>query len=654
MGWLKALLCAIALQAACMVQAQPAALNLDPNTQRVDLSQIANVLEDPEGQLDFASASSPALTRQYEPRDSSFGFTTSAWWLRFQVVNPTDAAQVWWFDTGSRTLNELDFYAPDAAGIYQRSSASSDRVFADRPVPTANFVFPFRLEARQTAWVYLRVRSTIFFGITVRPAVWQPSAYLGTEQRETAQWLLYLGMVLALALVNLALWAYLRDRLFGLYVASLFGYATLVSFAQGGFGSVYQYLWPQTPIFHQLVWGIALTLSSQLIWLFSIRLLNLHQFAPKRFAWFWRCYVVAWGMVLFRVSVLFIHVPQLTAWSQRASVVALIMTGLAFLLAATSVVQCYRAKVPFSGYLILSTLPSIVVAPTVTFGTAAGFSGIAPLWLFAAIWEMLVMALALADRFFQERRAKMAAQQDMIDALKQSEHALEVKVAQRTEQLAHSEAKAKDLLHNMLPIEVAAELSSTGTTQPVRHESATVLFTDFVGFTQVASTMPADQMVHELNAIFAAFDDICDECGIEKIKTIGDAYMAAGGVPKACADHAKRCVKAGLRMLAFTQARNQDSAFKWSVRVGIHSGPVVSGVVGKRKFAFDIWGDTVNIASRMESAGEAGKVNVSAYTYHLCRKDFECTYRGKLDAKGKGEVDMYFVVGDVSPTMNST
>jgi class 3 adenylate cyclase len=113
-------------------------------------------------------------------------------------------------------------------------------------------------------------------------------------------------------------------------------------------------------------------------------------------------------------------------------------------------------------------------------------------------------------------------------------------------------------------------------------------------------------------------------------------------------------VKAGLRMLAFTQARNQDSAFKWSVRVGIHSGPVVSGVVGKRKFAFDIWGDTVNIASRMESAGEAGKVNVSAYTYHLCRKDFECTYRGKLDAKGKGEVDMYFVVGDVSPTMNST
>jgi class 3 adenylate cyclase len=348
-------------------------------------------------------------------------------------------------------------------------------------------------------------------------------------------------------------------------------------------------------------------------------------------------------MVLFRVSVLFLHAPQLTAWSQKASVVALVMMGLSFLLGAPVIVQSYRAKVPFSGYVILSSLPSVFVVPTVTFGTAAGFSGIAPLWLFAAIWEMLVMALALADRFFQERHAKMTAQQDLIDSLKQSEHELEVKVAQRTEQLAHSEAKAKDLLYNMLPVEVAAELSSTGTTQPVRHESATVLFTDFAGFTQVASTMPADQMVHELNAIFAGFDDICDECGIEKIKTIGDAYMAAGGVPKACADHAQRCVNAGLRMIAFMQVRNLDSAFKWGLRVGVHSGPVVAGVVGKRKFAFDIWGDSVNIASRMESAGEVGKVNVSAYTYHLIRKDFECAYRGKLDAKGKGEVDMYFV-----------
>jgi hypothetical protein len=202
MGWLKALLCAIVMHAACMVQAQPVALDLDPNTQRVDLTQSTYVLEDPGGSLDVAGASSPAMAARYEMRNSSLGFTTSAWWLRFRLANPSDVAQTWWFDTGNRTLNELDFYAPDATGIYQQTSASSDRVFADRPVPTADFVFPFRLEARQTAWVYLRVRSTIFFGFTVRPAVWQPNAYLSAAQRETAQWLLYLGMVLAL--VNLA------------------------------------------------------------------------------------------------------------------------------------------------------------------------------------------------------------------------------------------------------------------------------------------------------------------------------------------------------------------------------------------------------------------------------------------------------------------
>jgi class 3 adenylate cyclase len=197
----------------------------------------------------------------------------------------------------------------------------------------------------------------------------------------------------------------------------------------------------------------------------------------------------------------------------------------------------------------------------------------------------------------------------------------------------------------MRPGEIATELAETGAAKPVRHESATVLFTDFSGFTQAASTMPADRMVAELSEVFSAFDDICDEEGVEKIKTIGDAYMAAAGLPKPSADHAQRCVRAGLRMVAFVEQRNADSAFKWRLRVGIHSGPVIAGVVGKRKYAFDIWGDTVNIAARMESAGEAGRVNVSAYTYDLIRKDFACEYRGRVDAKGKGEVDMYFVEG---------
>jgi class 3 adenylate cyclase len=231
----------------------------------------------------------------------------------------------------------------------------------------------------------------------------------------------------------------------------------------------------------------------------------------------------------------------------------------------------------------------------------------------------------------------------MITAYQMDKSARREFLATRDSAIEHE--RSERLLLNILPVELAQELSVTGSARPARHESVTVLFTDFSGFTQIASSMPAECMVAELNEIFAAFDDITDACGVEKIKTIGDAYMAAAGLPKPCADHAQRCVRAGLFMIDYLENRNRTGAFKWSLRVGVHSGPVVAGVVGKRKYAFDIWGDTVNVASRMESSGEIGRVNVSAYTFDLIRTEFDCTYRGRVDAKGKGQIDMYFVTG---------
>ncbi len=265
------------------------------------------------------------------------------------------------------------------------------------------------------------------------------------------------------------------------------------------------------------------------------------------------------------------------------------------------------------------------------------------------IRNLLEIELAYRDR--QRYAETLEAQvRERTQALLDSEAELERKVEQRTAELATAEARTREVLHNILPRDLVAELMATGKTRTVRHDSATVLFTDFAGFTQAASTMPADQMVSELNDIFARFDDICDACGVEKIKTIGDAYMAVAGVPSSCPDHAQRAVRVGLQLCAFIARRNLESAFKWNLRVGLHTGPVVAGVVGKRKYAFDVWGDTVNIASRMESSGEMGRVNVSAYTAHLIQSQFTCDYRGKLGAKGKGEIDMYFVVGEKRPT----
>ena len=210
--------------------------------------------------------------------------------------------------------------------------------------------------------------------------------------------------------------------------------------------------------------------------------------------------------------------------------------------------------------------------------------------------------------------------------------------------LRREKENANHLLHNILPVDVAEELMRNGSTEPRRYEEVTILFTDFKGFTNTVGTLPAKKVVEELNDIFAHFDDIVDACGLEKIKTIGDSYMAAAGLPRELSDHAERCVDAALRMQRYLDDRNRTSAVKWTMRAGIHSGAVVAGVVGKRKFTYDLWGDTVNIASRMESASEPGRVNLSAYAYDLVKSRYKGEYRGKLDAKGKGEIDMYFVV----------
>ncbi len=205
--------------------------------------------------------------------------------------------------------------------------------------------------------------------------------------------------------------------------------------------------------------------------------------------------------------------------------------------------------------------------------------------------------------------------------------------------------RSENLLLNILPEEIAKELKETGKAAPKKYESVTILFTDFKDFTKLVASISATTLVVELNDIFSQFDDIMDEVGIEKIETIGDAYMAASGLPRENPDHAQRCVEAAFRMVKFLEQRNENSEIKWNMRVGIHSGAVVAGVVGKKKFAYDLFGDSVNTASRMESNGEVGKVNISQATYELLKSDpnFAFENRGKIEAKGKGEIEMYFV-----------
>ncbi|WP_147676143.1 adenylate/guanylate cyclase domain-containing protein [Algibacter pacificus] len=220
---------------------------------------------------------------------------------------------------------------------------------------------------------------------------------------------------------------------------------------------------------------------------------------------------------------------------------------------------------------------------------------------------------------------------------------LSVLIDRSEDSLVAEQKRSDNLLHNILPTNIARDLKEKGKTIPKKHENVSILFTDFKGFTEIVASIPAITLVNELNDIFGKFDEIMEETEVEKIETIGDAYMAACGLEEKSTNHAVKCIAAAQKMLAFLEERNKSHGILWRMRVGIHSGPIVAGVVGKKKFAYDLFGDTINTASRIESAGEAGKINISSSTYELVKNDFSCHSRGKIFAKGKGELEMYFV-----------
>ena len=220
---------------------------------------------------------------------------------------------------------------------------------------------------------------------------------------------------------------------------------------------------------------------------------------------------------------------------------------------------------------------------------------------------------------------------------------LEQKVNERTNDLMNEKKKSDSLLYNILPVETAQELKRNGFAAARQFEKVTILFTDFKGFTSISEKLSPQDLVREIDKCFRAFDTITSKYNIEKIKTIGDSYMAAGGLPVPNSTHAEDVVKAALEIRDYMKSYRTESGIPIEVRVGINTGSVVAGIVGTKKFQYDIWGDAVNTASRMESAGEPGKVNISENTFNLVKNKFDCFYRGEISAKGKGSIKMYFV-----------
>lgn len=256
-------------------------------------------------------------------------------------------------------------------------------------------------------------------------------------------------------------------------------------------------------------------------------------------------------------------------------------------------------------------------------------------WYFLVLYVVLLSLMVWGIIKYRER------------SLKETQRILEAEVEKRTADLAKAKERTEELLLNILPNETAQELKTNGRATARHYNQVSVLFTDFKGFTAFAESKKPQDLVDELHRYFVMFDEIIEKYNLEKIKTIGDAYMCAGGVPIRNNSNAIAITLAALEIRDFIKQETEDKLKTGEdaleIRIGIHTGPLTAGVVGLKKFAYDIWGDTVNMASRMESSSEVGKVNVSGTTHELIKKYFETHHRGKVEAKGKGLVDMYFV-----------
>ena len=269
--------------------------------------------------------------------------------------------------------------------------------------------------------------------------------------------------------------------------------------------------------------------------------------------------------------------------------------------------------------------------------------------------KQLIEQVNSIQRLSEENLAKEQEKKHILENQKES---LEREVVARTREVVaqkeeiekqHDELKVEkkksdDLLRNILPDEVAEELKEKGSTKAKLFDNVTVLFADFVDFTKAGEAMAPQELVNELHECFKGFDEIISHYGIEKIKTIGDAYLAVCGLPQADDRHAEKVVLAATEINEFMRRRQVQTGGKtFRVRLGVHSGSVVAGIVGVKKFAYDIWGDTVNTAARMEQNSEPGKINISQSTYDLVNDKFNCEYRGEIDAKNKGMLKMYYV-----------
>lgn len=583
----------------------------------------------------------PEIQAQFKESNQdvpSFGTNDVVVWCKFTLKNETDIN--WVLQLANPYLDSAQLFIPfnDRYIIktYRRSS-----LIEEREIHARNFMYNLVLAKGVEQTYYVRARNHICY-LPLR--IGTESQLLYRESKENVIFSIFFGMVLIITVYNLILYMLVGGSDFIYNLISII----LAGLYSASYTGMFVVLMPNSFVWATSLGPVYAAIGGSIfIGIFGINFIDAKRRAPL-FYKICLAYIAAGSI---SVIVYFL------GWHDLSSSIAQISSA-AFMFIITPVsFRLWKGGISEAIYLLVNFL--------FTFGAVfigvLFFQGVLTYSFFAAnalsigiIFNMITLSLGIGYKINSSRKEKYIAQLEKEKLIQDQNALLEKKVDERTRELEAEKhrsvellRKSDELLLNILPSEIAEELKHNGRSSAKTYSLVTVMFIDFKDFTTVSERVSAELLVAELDYCFSKFDEIIQEHGLEKIKTVGDAYICAGGMPALTHNHATEIVRAALDIRDFmTQRRIEKEAVEeitFEARIGIHSGPVVAGIVGKNKFAFDIWGDTVNTAARMEQNSEAGKINISQTTYELVKTKFDCKYRGELEAKNKGMLKMYFV-----------
>lgn len=591
---------------------------------------------------DLLQAGALARFRPYLQDVPNFSSTTDAVWFLFQVRQKT--AGDFFLQIGSAFMDSVSLYAVRDGKVVSAETQGDDLPFNKRNVKVTTYLFKLQPPPGEPQTYLLRVKSLqpLFFPLRV--------ATLQTFMEDThvldfVQGI-YIGFMLLIFLYNLFLFFSTREPNYLYYVAYVLSITLFMVFVfQYGF----EFLWPNQPFINRYaVASSAATMVTAV--LFTRQFLHTRSNAPRLHRFSAVFLVVAALITALLFSPFKIEALMLAQGGIMLMALYFLVTGVAawrsgfepakyYLIAWIFLILGFVAAILES----LNILPVMYYINSMQIGSAIEVT-------------LLSFALAYKINLYKKQReeaqlAALAAEKEKSELIQRQNVLLEEKVEERTSELKRTlelvereKEKSDRLLLNILPYATAQELKETGKFTPHSYNSVSVMFADVKGFTHIAELLSAEELVTELDKIFKGLDEIVKRYGLEKIKTIGDAYMAAGGLPVENSSHPIDTIRAAFDIQEFMRRNPIEKGGQlWQLRVGIHTGPVTAGVVGKDKFAYDIWGDAVNVAARMESNSEPGRINISESTYSLVKPHVKCVPRGQLQVKNHGKVEMYFV-----------